>query len=321
MSSYIGVDVSKDELEVLVMHHEQEQCLKVENSAKGFKTLRKALQRLGVREGQVCMEATGSYYEGVAESLYQAGYTVSVVNPAWVKDYGRSQGRRNKTDRLDAWLIADYGRTQQPVAWRPPSPALRELRSLVRRRAALMKMRQQEINRLKSGAYLSVMRAQTGDHITYLKEQVMAVERLIRQHMKAHRCLQRLSKLLTSIPGIGDKTAWCVLAEAQDLSVFSSAKQLAAYAGLTPQQCQSGSSLHGPSRLSQLGNRRLRTAFFFPALVAMRSHPFFRTLAQRHLANGHCKMSVVTLLMHKLIRIVFGVLKSGQPFNLAALTS
>jgi transposase len=321
MSSHLGIDVSKDKLDVEVIGSEQTWRCEVSNSLQGYQRLCKQLGEWGVGEVEVCMEATGTYYEGVAEYLHQAGYRVSVVNPAWIKDYGKSQGRRNKTDRLDAWLIADYCRPQQPPQWQPPSPALRELRSMGRRYDSLLKMRQQEINRLKSGAYQARMVAHTHQHIAYLKQQLTEVEQLIRAHIKAHRSLQRLCKLLTSIPGIGLKTAWRVLAEIQDIAIFASAKQLAAYAGLTPERVESGSSVRGQSRLTKLGNRRLRTALFFPALVAMRSHPFFRQLALRHLDNGHCKMSVVGLLMHKLIRIIFGVLKSEQPFHLAALTS
>ena len=321
MSSNMGVDVSKDKLDVEVVSGEQSWRCEVENSLKGYHQLRKNLGQWGVEEVEVCMEATGTYYEGVAEYLHQAGYRVSVVNPARIKDYGKSQGRRNKTDRLDAGLIADYGRTQHPCQWQPPSPALRELRSMGRRYDSLLKMRQQETNRLKSGAYQASMVVHTQQHIAYLKQQLIELERLIRAHIKAHRSLQRLCHLLTSIPGIGLKTAWRVLAEIQDIAIFASAKQLAAYAGLTPERVESGSSVHRHSRLTKLGNRRLRTALFFPALVAMRSHPFFAAFVQRHLANGHCKMSVVGLLMHKLIRIIFGVLKSDHPFNLAALTS
>jgi transposase len=321
MCKFIGIDVSKDKANVVVTGDIHEQQVEVENNTKGHQTLVKRLSQLGINEGHVCMEATGTYYEGLAEHLHRAGFRVSVVNPARIKDYGRSKGRRNKTDRLDAWLIADYCRTQQPAQWLPPSAEMRELRGMARRRESLMQMRQQEVNRLKSGAYQASMMAHTQQLITYLTQQVTEVERLIGQHIKAHRSLQRLCKLLTSIPGIALKSAWCILAEIQDMAVFASAKQLAAYAGLTPEQVVSGSSVRGQSRLTKFGNRRLRTAFFFPALVAMRSQPFFRAFAQRHLAKGLCKMAVVVLLMHKLIRIVFGVLKSGQPFNLATLTS
>jgi transposase len=320
MSSFIGIDVSKAKLDVEVVQGESQAQVEVANSPQGYERLVKWLRQRGAEQGEVCMEATGTYYEGVALRLHEAGYRVSVVNPARIKDYGRSKGRRNKTDRLDASLIADYARTQQPTQWRPPSPEMRELVSMARRRATLIKMRQQETNRLKSGAYVPCLQAQARDHIASLKAQEAEVERLIRAHIKAHRSLQRDCQLLASIPGIALKSAWRILAEIQDISLFSSAKQLAAYAGLTPEQTQSGSSIRLRSRLSRLGNRHLRTAFFFPALVALRSYPFFRALAQRHLAHGLCKMAVVALLMHKLIRIVFGVLKSGQPFNLAALT-
>lgn len=321
MSSSVGIDVSKDQLDVVVMQAEVEQHLKVENAPKGYKALVKNLHRLGVKDGRVCMEATGTYYEGVAQHLHEAGYRVSVVNPAWIKDYGKGQGRRNKTDRLDAWLIADYCRTQQPVEWMPPSPEMRQLRSMSHRYDSLMKMRQQEINRLKSGAYGPEMVAHTQQVMAYLQQQMTDIERLIHAHIKAHRALQRLCHLLTSIPGIGLKTAWRLLAEIPDFSLFSSARQLAAFAGLTPEHFESGSSVRGKSRLTRFGNRRLRTALFFPALVALRSHPFFRAFSQRHLDHAACKMQMVAIVMHKLIRIVFGVLKSGQPFDLAVLTS
>jgi len=86
MSSSVGIDVSKDQLDVVVMQAEVEQHLKVENAPKGYKALVKNLHRLGVKDGRVCMEATGTYYEGVAQHLHEAGYRVSVVNPAWIKD-------------------------------------------------------------------------------------------------------------------------------------------------------------------------------------------------------------------------------------------
>lgn len=321
MSNQIGIDTSKDLLEVVVEQDEQKTSLKVENKAKGYKALVKGLHRMGVKEGHVCIEATGTYHEGVAEYLHAAGYRVSVVNPAWVKAYGKGKGRRNKTDRLDAALIADYGRTQQPPAWQPPSPERRQLRSMSHRLDSLMKMRQQEVNRLKSGVYDTTMAAQTRSNIASLQRQIVEVERLIRAHIKAHRSLQRPCQLLVTIPGIGLKTAWRLLADIPDITLFSTARQLAAFAGLTPEHFESGSSVRGKSRLTRFGNRRLRSALFFPALVALRSHPFFSAFAQRHLAHAACKMQMVAIVMHKLIRIVFGVLKSGQPFDLAVLTS
>jgi transposase len=82
MSSSVGIDVSKDQLDVVVMQDKGEEHLKVENNATGYKTLVKRLHRLGMKDGRVCMEATGTYHEGVAQHLHEAGYRVSVVNPA-----------------------------------------------------------------------------------------------------------------------------------------------------------------------------------------------------------------------------------------------
>lgn len=320
MSSYIGIDVSKNQLEVLVMQGDQEVPMAVANEPKGWAALIRDLHKLGVQEGHACMEATGAYGEGIAQALYNAGYPVSVVNPAWVKGHGRGKGRRTKTDRLDAWRLANYCRSEQPDLWSPPPLEMRELRAMTRRLAALLDLRQQERNRLQSDAFSPAMNRVTLDLIAHLTRQMEDLQRLIQQHVKAHRSLQHLCHLLVTIPGIGFKTACCLIAEIQDISRFASAKQLAAYAGLCPEIAVSGLS-RSKSRLSPAANRRLRAALFFPALVVRRCSPFFSAIADRHIAAGHCKMSAIGILMHKLLRIVFGVWISGQPFDLARLTS
>ena len=113
----LGIDVSKDKLDVLLLLDGKVVSGQFANSAKGFKALKKWLKFHGiadVTELHVCMEATGVYSEGIATYLYEAGYAVSVVNPARVKNYGASKLRRNKTDKADARLIADFCLTQEP---------------------------------------------------------------------------------------------------------------------------------------------------------------------------------------------------------------
>jgi transposase len=317
---WIGIDVAKAWLDIMVLGLGEKQSLRVDNTPAGWKQLVKWLGKIGAREGRVCMEATGAYYEGVAEALQAAGFCVYVVNPAWVKKHAQSYGRHTKTDRLDAWLLADYLRSHDDLSpWSPPSPEVKVLRDMTRRLAALSQMHQQEINRLKSGAFCPTIQAVTADHIADLKQRIAQLQALLVQHIKAHRSLQRLCRLLTSIPGIGVKTAACLIAEIQDISRFASAKQLASYAGLCPTLSESGLA-RGKSHLSPAANRRLRAAFYFPAMVVKRCSPLFSSLADRHIAAGHCKMSAQGVLMHKLIRIVFGVWSSGQPFDLARLT-
>jgi transposase len=120
---------------------------------------------------------------------------------------------------------------------------------------------------------------------------------------------------LDSIPGIAETTAATLLAEIVDVTQYRSARQVAAYAGLVPRERYSGSSVRGRTRLSKIGNARLRKALYFPAITALRCSPFFQAWAQGLRERGKCKMSVIGAAMRKLIHLAYGVLKTGQPFD------
>ena len=182
-------------------------------------------------------------------------------------------------------------------------------------------MQQQERNRLETADGI-VVTAIT-NHLEFLKSQIADTENSIRDHFEQHPHLKAQRDLIVSIPGIAAATASAILAEIRDWSAFESADQLAAFAGLTPSEFCSGSSIHGKPRLSKIGNRNLRKVLYMPALVARRYNPLIRTFCERLLAKGKSKMAVIGAAMHKLLRQVFGVLKSGQPFdpNFLALPS
>lgn len=110
-------------------------------------------------------------------------------------------------------------------------------------------------------------------------------------------------------------TAALLLAEITDITQYRSARQVAAYAGLVPRERQSGSSLRGRTRLSKIGNARLRRALYFPAITALRCSPFFQAWAEGLQQRGKCKMSVIRAVMRKLVHVAYGVLKSGELFD------
>jgi transposase len=313
--SILGIDVSKDKLDVVLLQDGDYQQAAFDNNKSGHKALVKWLKKRCAGTVPVCMEATGTYHEGVAEYLHRAGHQVSVVNPARIKAYRDSLLKRNKTDRADAQVIADFCLAQNPKLWSPPAPALRELRAMTRRLDDLGKMRQQERNRLKSGVTSPIVIKDIKKHITFLDRESKALEKRISEHVKQHPELKRLLDLLVSIPGIGHKTACKLIAEIQDIEVFDHPKQLVAYAGLDPSQHQSGSSIQGKTRLSKKGNAQIRAALFYPAMVAKRCNPFVRAAARRHVERGNCKMSATGVAMRMLLHIVYGVWKSGQPFD------
>jgi transposase len=321
MTAYLGIDVSKEKLDVVLLREgEPAQAGQFDNHAKGFHSLRHFLQKRKVQQLHVCLEATGYYGDAVATFLHQAGYTVSVVNPARIKGYAESRLSRTKTDATDAALIADFCRTQQPEAWTPPPPEQQELQALVRHLEHLTAIRQQEVNRRQAGIRSETVLNTLDNHIAFLNQQIADLLRQIHDHIQRHPHLRQQHQLLTSIPGIGDLTAYKLLAEIRDIGVFHNARQLAAFAGLTPRQHTSGSSVRGRTRLSKRGSSRLRSALYFPAIVAQRHNPIIRTFAQHLLSAGKSKLAVIAAVMRKLLHLVFGILKSGHPFDPDFLT-
>ena len=311
----VGIDVSKATLDVIVMDETQQTAyIQLSNDGKGYAQLKRWLTKHDAAGSVVCLEATGHYSDGVAEYLFEAGYRVSVVNPARIKGYAQSQMRRNKTDKLDARLIADFARTQSLEVWTPPPPELRELQALVRHLAALEETKQQCANRLREATAPLVI-SQLQAQLAFLADQIKALHKAIHDHIDQNPSLKRQRDLIASIPGLGDLSAAKLLAECRPLTNFDNVRQLVAFAGLNPTHHDSGSSIHKKAHISKCGNSAIRAALYMPAIVAKRHNPLLRTFAQRLLDQGLAPMAVVVAVMRKLLHLVFGVLKSGCPFD------
>jgi transposase len=311
----LGIDVSKRTLDVALIFDGKTLARRFANTKPGFRTLQAWLGSLHLSRVHACLEATGHYGEAVAEFLFGEGHVVSVVNPARIKGYGQARLTRQKTDRADARLIADFCRTQQPAPWAPPSPEVKHLQALVRRLDALEELLLMERNRLESA--LPKVRESLQRMIAALEQEIAEVEKLIKEHFNDHPGLKQQSDLLQTIPGIGEKTARRLLSEIE-FHRFDSARQVAALAGLVPQKRQSGTSLNH-TRLSKIGNSRVRKALYLPAVVAKRFNPVVHQFAQRLAQNGKNNMQIVCACMRKLIHIAFGILKSRKPFRLILL--
>jgi transposase len=312
----LGIDIAKLKFNVCLINQSGKLRHKVfPNTSTGFEQLMEWLSKQGVERVHACLEATGTYGEALSLFLYQAGQTVSVINPAAIKAFAQSRLSRTKTDRVDAELIARFTQAQEPPAWTPLPQEVRELQALVRRLEALIEMRVAEENRLSSGITVDMVRQSVEEHLAYLNQEIKLTEELVRNHINNHPTLKRQSQLLDSIPGIAETTAAILLSEVTDITQYRSARQVAAYAGLVPRERQSGSSLRGRARLSKIGNARLRKALYFPAITALRCSPFFQAWAKGLQERGKCKMTVVCAVMRKLVHVAYGVLKSGQPFD------
>ncbi len=312
----LGVDIAKLKFDVCLIKETGKAKHKVfTNTKHGFEQLVIWLNSHQAGSLHVCLEATGSYGEALALHLFDAGYRVSVVNPAAVKAFAASRLTRTKTDKVDAELIARFCLLQQPPAWQPPAPAVRQLQALVRRLESLIEMRVAEENRLSSGVSIEAVRHSLEEHIAYLLAEIKQTEAAIREHIDNHPDLKEQSELLDSIPGIARTTAALLLAEITDFKQYQSARQVAAYAGLVPRERRSGSSVRGRTCLSKIGNARLRKALYFPAMTALRCSNFFQQWAKGLRERGKSKMAVIGAAMRKLIHLAYGVLKTGKPFD------
>jgi transposase len=315
---WVGIDVAKRKLDVALLDGAGKVKSKVlANDPAGFAALMTWLGERGAdaTSTHVCLESTGIYSDGCATAFADAGWKVSVVNPALPKDFGKSELKRNKTDATDAGLLARYCSKMEPVAWQPPPPEYRKLRSLVERLQALKDMRQQEANRFEASVEAAA-RASITEHLAWLDARVSELEKDIDDHIDGNKeTLGRDAELLASIPGIGRTTAAKVLGLLGDLRRFDSGKALAAFIGVTPRRHESGDSVRGRSSIGRAGHANIRHALFMPTLVATRHNPKIKAFRDRLVAAGKSKKSAVLASMNKLVNVMHAVVRHGVGFD------
>ena len=308
----LGIDISKLTFDVALLNDDKVKTKKFTNTSKGFSELKQWLKNNEIDSVHACMEATGGYESKLAQYLYDNNFKVSVINPARIKGFSMSKLSRVKTDKADSKLIAQFCQAMQPDLWKPTPLNIQELQQWVRRLDSLIANKNQENNRLDGASEVVAINIST--HIEFLDKQIQQVEELISNNIKGHQDLNDKSKLLNSIPGIGEKTIAIILAFLT-VENFDSAKQVVAFVGLNPKPKQSGSSVLGAGRISKTGDADLRKAFYMPAIVSLRFNPIIKGFAERLSSVGKAQMIVVIAAMRKLLHIIYGVLKNKTPFN------
>ncbi len=322
----VGIDISKETISVrlMILGESPQPVGDIEtfpNCEVGYGQLNQWLVRCGVlaRTTQVVMEATGVYWEGSALYFYEHGFQVSVVNPAQIKYFARTTLMRGKTDALDADLIARFGVSVKPRIWTPPGESMESLQVFIHQREAYVAMLTQEKNRLHALQHRAHCPRQvitmTKAHIRFLEKRITELEHAFKDLLKKTPAWQRSIDLLTSIPGVGLITAGVLLTETLAFSTLVNARQLAAYAGLAPAPFLSGTSVHRPTRISKIGNARIRQAVYLASLSGIRANPVLKTFYQRLRANGKPAKVALVAVARKLLTIAFALVKSQQPFD------
>lgn len=312
----LGIDISKRRFDVALLLGERIRQAVFDNTEAGFEELLAWLTQHRSSPDvplHACMEATGNWGLDLAEVQHVTGIRISIVNPLRVKAYGQSELSRNKTDKLDAALIARFCRAHAPAAWTPPASHIRELRELVRRIDSLKAARVQEINRQKSGMASSAVANSFAGHLKWLDQEIAAIMAAVQAVVAADPILGRNHALLLTIPGIGPVTAPTLLAELPNIGEFTP-KGLAAFAGLSPQEHSSGSTVRRPGRISRMGSERLRRALYMCALSSKRRNPALAGFVERMTAAGKAPKVILLAIARKLLVFAHAIIRAQSPF-------
>ncbi len=324
---YCGIDISKDTAVLCLLDSEANplgRTTTFNNNPQGFreaiKWLRKLAKPFKPYSVHVSMEATNVYYLSFAKFFSgQTSTTVSVINPSQVKSYAKAELVRTKTDGVDATIIARFTKAMNPGPWTPPEPHEEEMLNILRHIESIKKMSQSEKNRLLTleeiGFTTANVQKAIKKHIKFLESQIDYLTGRLKKLVKEHRGIDDNIKLLCSIPGIGDTTAYMLIAEIGNIGRFENVKQLVAYAGIAPAQHQSGTSVRGKSMINKHGSKRLRKALYMPAMVAVHYNPVIEKFYQRLLSAGKKPLCALVACMRKLLHIVYGVLKNNKYFD------
>lgn len=309
---FVGVDVAKDKFDVALEINNScyQECFS--NDQKGYRAFSKWLSK-HTSQPWVCMEATGHYSELIADYLCMQAVRVSVVNPLQIKSFARATLSRNKTDQLDARIIADYCKKMRPRTFTCRSESHKTLKDLTNLLDTIKEQHVRFTNQLHSAQSDSGKKI-IRKLIKSLENEIIKVEKSVDEIIKQNSALRENMNLLTSIQGVGKQTAYKVLSHIPDMNCFANAKQFAAFIGISPRQHQSG-RFQGKTRISRLGDARLRKVFYMAGLVAKRFNKRLQPFVMRLQANGKAPKAIICAVMRKLAHIVFGVLKNKRPFD------
>jgi transposase len=318
MRFVLGVDGAQASFKACLRWEEGVRTRTFSNKEEGFQELVDWMGDAGADSVHVCMEATGRYNEPLARWLVERGYEVSIVNARAIKAHAASQMKRNKTDKIDAMMIADYCWKNMPPQWIPPSSARLALRDVRMYIAGLRKTLTAQKQRLKCGVVFSEIKERLERDIQRLEQEIADMYELARQLIESDEQLSAERDLLHSILGLKEKTSTVLLCKI-DFHSFRSARQLACFAGLTTRKHESGESICRRGRISKMGDPDIRRALYLPACNAIRHDPAMRAFAERLAARGKPYQVIVTAVMRKMLCVSWAVVTKQQPYDFTRL--
>ena len=301
MKPAIGVDVGKNSLDVSI----DNVINTFSNKSMGYKQLIKVLRKLNAKIDVICCEATGGYEKAFCQYMRNNGYCVHVAHPNKIRHFAKAKGLLAKTDKIDAKIIADYamvmGVSDNSAFY---DEDLEQLQFLMRRREQLQSDKQREMNRLDK-PMSSFLRTSIKKHIRHLDQQMNAIDEQLRLQRQAEKIKMRY-ELLTSVPCIGERVAYCLMAFLPELGHLED-KQLSALVGVAPFNNDSGK--HGGKRSIYGGRNVVRRMLYMSAISSIRWNIEMRTFYKKLRAKGKPAKVALVAIVRKLIILLNAVVR------------
>ncbi|WNH12952.1 IS110 family transposase [Thalassobellus suaedae] len=309
-SEIYGLDISKDVFDV---YGSQTGHTQFKNDERGFKSFLNYVSKGAL----VVMEATGYYHYRLAQFLFKSGVRVSVVNPLSVKRFIQMKLAKVKTDKSDAKAICEYGQMNDVPLYTALNEVQSECLQLFRLLDSYIKQSTASKNKLHGEETLGIpskfVYRSLKRHVKHLKKEIAAIEERLLALVKQDQQYQLT--LLNSIPGMGVKTALFLIVVTDGFKKFETASQLCSYDGITPTIRLSGSSVRGRSRISKVGNKKLRNLLFLCAFSACKHNKACREIYERLVNKGKSKKLALIAVANKLLKQAFAIAKSGRPYD------
>ena len=314
----VGVDVSKATLDIFVKPSGL--SLRIANNLKGYKQWWKSCRFKDPNQVMIVLEHTGKYSRQWELFLRSKGLSYCKISALQIK---RSLGViRGKDDKIDAIRIAEYGwlRREGLQAEEPLTDELMALKELLSLRAQLVRDRAGYLNSLKEHLACGGKKSSPGSLVPQriircLSEEIKGLEIRIKALIKKDQELKKLCELLTSIKGVGLIVACTMLCCTGGFKRFNSARKFNCYAGLAPFKQESGTSIKGRSRVSNLANHEIKVLLNMAAFTAIQYDPQLKAYYQRRVANGKSKMNSLNVVKAKIVARIFAVVKRQTPYQ------
>lgn len=308
--AYVGIDISKSFFDVALPQAGKYQHLHLSNDEKGFRKLLEAIKEL---EAVCVMEASGPYYLRLASFLHQQGVAVSVVNPLSVRRFCQMRMTRAKTDKKDAVMIAQYGKSETPARWQPEPEhhlELKQLQTVLEGLQKTLHQHQQQLEALQEAPRVSKQAvASLKGMIRQAQQETEQVEKQMQQLIEQHH--GQLYEQVKSIPGIGNKCSLLLIVITGAFTRFSHYKKLISYLGLSPRIYESGTSVKGRSRICKMGMSQIRQVLYVCSWSAIRYNKACRELYERLVSKGKAKRLALIAVVNKLVKQAFAIATKG----------